>query len=636
MPCIMDVTPAHAQPLDFTQLLEGLPRDKAELVKRLQILICDHQALVSNHQALVTAVQEVMADRDRLKARVLELEAVNKRLTDMAWGRRSERRSIDPSQLLLPNSESWTEPNDAEVPGVILAGDAAQEVIDAELIKNWEQRRQQRKSQPRREEFPAHFERRERVLDLPEDQKIGLTYIGDAVTERLVVLATRFYVDRIVRPKYIRPGKPEEGVKAVPAPVAIVEGCRYDFSVIATILTSKFAFHLPTYRQQDEFAQGGWFPSRSTMNDLINHSVDTVDPLIHQLWHEVLRPQVVLVDETRVRLLTRDSLTKEQHGQLADRLKAAAKSSGEEDIPESNDGGSVTSYAWLIMGQDEQAPYNLFHWSLTRQQTTIDELLKNFHGTVVADAYGAYAHIATRSSGRITHASCNVHARREFTVCEKYEPLLCAQLESLYSQLYAIEERGKSLRAGERLTLRQREAVPIWSRLEQWLQSDAVVRAALPRSPFGKAVGYLRNQWKALRMYLGDGSLPMDNNQCERTIRPLTVGRRNWLFLGHPQAAPGRMRLLSLVSSAHRHNLVIKDYLVDVLSRLADARQNHPQDLQLDSALLKELLPDRWGAAHPESVRHGRVQEKQDRAHAKQAGRALQRQQARVERANTQ
>ena len=151
MPCIMDVTPAHAQPLDFTQLLEGLPRDKAELVKRLQILICDHQALVSNHQALVTAVQEVMADRDRLKARVLELEAVNKRLTDMAWGRRSERRSIDPSQLLLPNSESWTEPNDAEVPGVILAGDAAQEVIDAELIKNWEQRRQQRKNRhPRR------------------------------------------------------------------------------------------------------------------------------------------------------------------------------------------------------------------------------------------------------------------------------------------------------------------------------------------------------------------------------------------------------------------------------------------------------------------------------------------------------
>lgn len=116
------------------------------------------------------------------------------------------------------------------------------------------------------------------------------------------------------------------------------------------------------------------------------------------------------------------------------------------------------------------------------------------------------------------------------------------------------------------------------------------------------------------------------NNQSEQTIRPLTVGRRNWMFLGHPAAAPRRMHLLSVVSSAHRHNLVVDDYLADVLEKLADARQRHPERLELNSPYLLDLLPDRWAAAHPGSVRHQRAEEKQDRSEAKRVRRARQRQ----------
>ena len=200
----------------------------------------------------------------------------------------------------------------------------------------------------------------------------------------------------------------------------------------------------------------------------------------------------------------------------------------------------------------------------------------------------------------------------------------------MYQQLYAIEERGKHLSVSARYELRQREATPIWDEIEQWLDSDAVRRAALPSSRFGKAVGYLRNQWNALQKYLTDGRLPIDNDQAEQVIRPLAVGRRNWLFLGHPQAAAGRLQLLSVVSSAHRHNLVVEDYLADVLRKLADARQNHPHDLELGSDYLLELLPDRWAKTHPPSIRHGRVLEKKDRAEAKRVRRARQRQRARL------
>ena len=133
----------------------------------------------------------------------------------------------------------------------------------------------------------------------------------------------------------------------------------------------------------------------------------------------------------------------------------------------------------------------------------------------------------------------------------------------------------------------------------------------LPRSAIGEALGCLRNQWSALAAYLGDGRIPIDNDQSEQTIRPLTVGRANWLFLGHPRAAAGRLQMVGVVSSAHRRHLVIGDYLEDVLRRLTDAQQNHPSGLEPDSPHLLDLLPDRWALTHPQSVRRDRIDDKE-------------------------
>jgi transposase len=583
---------------------------------------------------LVDAAKTLQEDRGRLtkeqrelRQRIEELEAVNKQLTNMLWGRRSERRPLDPDQQQLFLTAEEEDDDD-----VITASDEAQAVLDAELIKQWERRRQRRRQKASRggEPFPAHFERRERILDLDEAEKANLKYIGDAVTERMRFERPHVYIERIIRRKYVVPDQPEEGVKARPAPLAIVEGCRYGFDLIAAMVTLKYAFHQPTYRQQDWFAQCGWFPSRSTINDLLNYSVDTVQPLVAQIWQQLVGQPILPVDETRLLLLTRGSLSAEQQAQL-DRRRKSREPPNDDSPPELNQAGSVTSYAWLFAGLDELAAYNYFHWSLTRSHSVLDQRLADFQGTVVADAYEAYAHIEKRSEGRIVHASCNWHARREFVKAETYEPILCAQIIiSLYQQLYAIEERAKHLSVSARYELRQRESTRIWDEIQQWLDHDAVRRAALPSSRFGKAVGYLRNQWNALQKYLGDGRLPIDNDQAEQIIRPLAVGRRNWLFLGHPQAAEGRLQLLSVVSSAHRHHLIVEDYLADVFTKLADAQQNHPQDLELGSTYLLDLLPDRWAQSHPESIRRGRVLEKQDRADVKRVRRARQRQRARL------
>jgi transposase len=581
-----------------------------------------------DYEALVDATRIITAERNTLRQRVAELEAANNRLTDMLWGRRSERRSESPDQQHLDFGDG-PEPPSAEEQQIITAQAEADEARDRELLKRLQARRKARREQSqRREEFPPTIERRERVLDLPEDQKQGLTPIGVKTTERLRFEKPHMYVEVIKRPQYVVAGQPEKGVQSVPPPLSIIEGCKYDFSVVAAIAGLKFAFHVPTYRQQDWFAQCGWFPSRSTVNDLLNYAVDTIGPLYRQMWELLLAQPILLGDDTTLRVLLRDSLDEEDLEKLSTRNRFRRAL---EEGPASNNGvpGSATSYAWLYTSLDDLAPYNVFHWSLTHQNAVIDEHLATYRGIFVGDAAGANARLQQRSNGRIVHASCNMHARREFIQAESNDPLLASRAISFYRQLYDVEERGKTLDAAARHQLRQREAVPLWNRMRRWLDGDAAKRA-LPRSRIGEALGYLRNQWSALTVYLGDPRIPIDNAQSEQIIRPLTVGRNNWQFLGHPKAAAGRMQLYSVVSSAHRHHLMIDDYLDDVLRKLAEAQQNHPADLEPGSPYLVELLPDRWALAHPKSVRVERAEDRETVFEAKRLRRAKARIQARA------
>ena len=590
---------------------------------------------VAQHQlaALQETAQKLATECDQLRKETVELKAVNKRLVDQLWGRRSERRVPDPNQPLLPGAEDWLS-DDERRPNEIVVGDEIQEVADLELLKKAEhercRRREQRKLLKNRpQELPSHLERRERLLDLPDDQKVGLTFLRDEITERLRFERPCVYVERTIRRLYVQKNAAEQGVISMPAPLAIVAGCKYDFSVIAAMIGLKWAFHQSTYRQQDWFSQCGWFPRRSTINDLFGYATGTVGPLVRQMWHTLLLQSLLMIDETRVRLLTRDALSEEQMAQLRKRSAFSASDEGESAAMVSK--GSVNSYAWIFSSPDFMAPYNLFHWSLTRQHSVLDAILENYHGDILGDGYTGYAHIERRTQGRIKYAACNTHARREFVKSEQYEPILCAQIEAYYRQLSQVEALDKGLAIDELTALRQREAAPIWHAIDRWRQSESVKHAALPSTPFGKAVGYLNNHGDALRRYVHDGRLPISNDQVERTVRPLTVGRRNWLFLGHPDAAQSRMDLLSVVSSAHRHNLMIDSYLTDVLTQLADAQQNHPEDLEIDSPYLEALLPDRWATAHPQFIRVERVSEKQDVAEAKRIREAKRRQEYRVQ-----
>jgi len=611
---------------------EALCRELASLHSSQDRVLQELGTFRHDYEALADATLVLTSERDGLQQRVAELEAANHRLVDMLWGRRSERRSESPDQQHLDFGEEPIEPPSPEQQEIIAAQTKADEALDQELLRRLEQRRKARrekkKKKTRREEFPPHIERRERVIDLPEEQKQGLECMVVKVTERLRFEKPHVYVEVIKRPQYVVPGQPEKGVRSMPPPLSIIESCKYDFSIVAAILAMKFAFHMPTYREQDWFAQCGWFPSRSTTNDLINYGVATILPLHNQMWSLLLGQPILLGDDTTLRVLLRGALSEEELASLSQRIRfRQALEAGQP--PNTGPPGSATSYAWLYTSLDCLAPYNVFHWSLTHQNAVIDAHLATYRGIFVGDACGANARLEQRSGGRIEHSSCNAHARREFVTAESNDPVLASQGISFYRQLYDVEERGKTLDAGARWELRQRDAVPIWARMRRWLDSDALKRV-LPRSAIGEALGYLRNQWPALQVYLTDGRIPIDNDQSEQIIRPLTVGRNNWLFLGHPHAAPGRLQMYSVVSSAQRHHLMIDDYLEDVLRKLADAQQNHPADLEPGSPYLLDLLPDRWALAHPQSVRKDRIEEKEMVFDAKRWRRAQERVEARA------
>ena len=598
----------------FQQRLRESDGRNEALQGEVAALRAEFAAFRRDHEALINATRVLVGERDLLQKRVTELEVINKRLVDMLWGRRSERRSDSPDQMQLAFA---VEPAGAEEQEIITAQAKADEETDIELLRRLQARRKarQQKQQARKEDFPPEIERRERTIDLSEEEKKGLKPIGAKVTERLRFEKPHVYVEVIKRPQYVVAGRPEEGVRSAPPPLSIVEGCKYDFSVIAAVGAMKFAFHMPTYRQQDWFGQCGWFPSRSTVNELINYGVATIGPLHWQMWRLLLRQPILLGDDTRLRVLLRGALGKEELAKLGKR-SGFRRATADDKATSTGPPGSALSYAWLYTGLDGFAPFNVFHWSLGHENAVIDGHLSTYRGIFVGDACGANARLEQRSGGRIVHASCNAHARREFVKAESNDPILASQGISFYRQLYDVEERAKTLDAAARRELRQRDAVPIWNRMERWLSGDAAKRA-LPRSAIGEALGYMRNQWTALRRYLSDGNIPIDNDQSEQIIRPLVVGRGNWLFLGHPDAAPGRMQMVSVVSSAHRHHLVIDDYLEDVLRKLADAEQHHPADLALDSPYLLDLLPDRWALTHPASVRRGRIEEREDVLDAK-------------------
>jgi transposase len=254
---------------------------------------------------------------------------------------------------------------------------------------------------------------------------------------------------------------------------------------------------------------------------------------------------------------------------------------------------------------DEEHPYSVYDFAMSRSRDGPQHFLRTFCGYLQADAYAGYDAIFLGSESKIVEVACWAHARRKFFDARKNYPREAHQVLEWIGQLHDIEDRARPLSQAARREMRHAEAEPVLEKLEAYLATLA--STVLPKSSLAKAVNYARNQWAALQCYATDGRLTIDNNVSERTLRHQAIGRKNWLFLGSENAGPRAAILYTILAGAKRHRIEPWTYLRELLLRF------HADDTRLE-----EFLPDRWAAAHPESVLTYRLEESRTKAAAKQ------------------
>ena len=559
-PCIPD------DPADLQRLLEDLLRRNDELRQQAQSF--QQQAEITQKQAedaqrrideLERVLEETAADYGQLQEKHAELAETLALLRRYIFGPRRERFIDAPGQgHLFDIPEILDEPEPA---ALTLQDDGAAQRSTAARS-------------PRRTRLD-HLPHIRIPHDVPDCDKTcsccggPKTLIGEDESRELDFIPARLEVKVHVLPKYACP-KCRDGVTSPPVPPKPVPGGIAGAGLVSFVVVSKFADHLPLYRLEDILTRHGVFLSRSTLCDWVRNTAFVLESLAEFQKALVLQSPVLWTDDTPVTVL-----------------------GGKQP-------GSSTGRFWVYIG-DEEHPYSVYDFTMSRARDGPAAFLKDYRGFLQADAYGGYDGIFLASDGAIMEVACSAHARRKFFDARSNAPLEANQILEWIRQLYDIEDRARDLARIERQALRQLESVPILDRIEQYL--DELSRRGLPKSALGKAVTYARNQWEALRRYVGDGQLTIDNNVSERTLRIQAIGRKNWEFLGSADAGPRAAVLFTILAGAKRHRLEPWAYLRDVLLHLSAGEAD-----------LEPLLPDRRAANHPEHVLQHRLDESRRKA----------------------
>jgi len=390
--------------------------------------------------------------------------------------------------------------------------------------------------------------------------------IGEEIRRELDYTPGTIFVREYARPIYACPQECESQVVVAPPPPAPIEKGLPGPGLLARVVVDKYADHLPLARQVARFERDGLSISRQTLCDWCAGAADLLTTFNELLRREVLLSKVIHTDDTPVTWLE-----------------------SKKNIPR-------TGYLWAYRG-DRHHPYVFYEFSPNHQRTWPANVLAGWKGHLQADAYKGYD--ALYADGDIIEVACWAHARRKFKNAEPSDGKRTSPILRRIGALYAIEKSIREEAAGKGLDFsapgekgdqaealrkdrRMKESVPALETLKREL--DALMQLARPKSPLGEAVAYALGNWKALTVYAGDGALAIDNNAGERDIRPITVGRKNYLFYGSERGGDTAATLYGVLNSAKRHAAKTWEYMRDLFRRLPTMKVNE----------LPSLLPDRW------------------------------------------
>ena len=490
-----------------------------------------------------TLDEQLTLHQAELQARIEQIEQLKlvvEKLRRMLFGRKSEKLSVQLEQLELELEE---------LEAVHAAVSAATQTLQPDDTV----------ARPARRPLPEHLPR-QIVTHEPEQRCCpdcggDLRRFGEDVSEQLDYVPESFRVIRHVRPKFAC-SKCETVVEA-PAPSRPIARGLAAPGLLAHVLVSKYADHCPLYRQAEIYARQGVELDRSTLAGWVGASSELLTPLVDAVRDHVLSAVKLHADDTPVPVLAPGS------------------------------GKTKTGRLWTYVRDDRPAGENTapavwFAYSPDRKGEHPREHLKDFTGTLQADAYSGFHHLYDR--GRIREAACWAHARRKFHDIHTTHPSpsTTGALQRI-GALYGIEEEVRGKPSDERRAIRQARAAPLLTELRAWMEKT--LRSLSPKSETAEAIRYALSRWRALTRYVDDGHIEIDNSAAERALRAVALGRKNYLFCGSDGGGESAAAIYTLLGTARLNNLDPERWLREVLSRIAD----HPL------ARIEDLLP--WNMA---------------------------------------
>jgi transposase len=454
----------------------------------------------------------------------------------MLYGAKSERfiATSPPDQLRLsftPEQESSPEGQYEEETQII------------------ETKKPQKKNPPVRQELPAHLPRK--IIELkPTGYEEGMKWIGTEVTEVLDHIPQRLQVIRYERPKYLmRDTMGNEKILIADLPCRAIDKGKASAGLLASVITDKYLDHLPLYRQSERFAREEVKLSRSTLSGWVGQCSNVLKPLYEELQKQVLNAKYLQVDESSIKVMTQDK----------------------ED-------STIKGCMQIYHAVENQQAFYLY--TQTKEKENLLVHLKSYEGNLQVDGNVSYEEIK-KAYPKITVSHCMAHARRYFEKALDNDHERATHALTEIQRLYVLERRIKE----EKLTsdliqeMRKQEAIPILEELRKWLEKEADL--VLPKSAIGNAIAYALKRWKGLCEYAQTGHLQIDNNLVENIIRPLALGRKNYLFAGSHEGARWAATFYSFIATCKLHDVNPYRWLRDVLIRI----QDHPVNR------IAELLP---------------------------------------------
>ncbi len=414
-----------------------------------------------------------------------------------------------------------------------------------------------------RNELPASLPRVPAQHDVSEDEKYcphcasSLTSIKPETVEKLAYRPGTLYVKKHIKCRYACRCCSRTIITAS-MPNQPIEKSYADPSLLTQVVIDKYTDHIPLYRQELRWLRQGINLSRRTLCDWVQACAKLIAPLVNAMKQDLLAQPKIHTDDTTIPVLAK--------------------------------GKTLTGRLWVYVGGGGYAPVKcvIYDYSPSRRGIYPEKFLTGFNGYLQADAYAGYDKLY--EDGSVIEVACLAHARRKFFDAvqsvkdsDKAHSLSQTALEFI-GQLYHIEHLTETMTSHERYFYRRKYAKPIFRQFYRWLKRAAFF--TFPKSALGKAINYTLNHWRAFMNYLRDGMLNIDNNVAERAIKPVVLGRKNYLFAGSHEGARSAAIIYSLIETCKLLNINCYDYLLDVLTRL-------PNTLNKD---IRSLLPYHWSA----------------------------------------